>query len=158
MKRKTEIDAEIIKLYVQGIGNKKLMNQFRKEHPKYYWRARRFFHQRENLEDLHKLQNAAFHKKRLVKTRAFRRLHRLKTADGQVLSGLNKREYTNYCEICGKLQPMKLHYHHWNKNNPNMGMWICFSCHHFAEACDKGYTETYEQKKKQIEIAGIREE
>lgn len=150
-KYKAKIHEEIYRRYFECIGDKKLMNQFRKEHPRYYLRAKRFWHGKENIKMLQKAQSWKYAEKGRERTRERVRLHRLSSTSGKAIYGLNKRPYTNYCEICGKLKPMNLKYHHWNKDNPSMGIWVCYSCHHFAEACDKGYTATYQQKKQQIE-------
>lgn len=59
--------------------------------------------------------------------------------------GLNKRPYPNFCELCGKPQQKGLQYHHWDKNNPNLGIWVCCGCHRFCERVDKGMVETYQK-------------
>ncbi len=88
------------------------------------------------------------HKK---ETREYRREHCL-YQDGKTISGLNKRPYPNYCEICGRLKLRNLKYHHWDEEHLDKGMWVCQHCHQFAEGCDKGYGLVYQQKKKQIEL------
>jgi hypothetical protein len=67
----------------------------------------------------------------------YRRKHSLGYHNKRI-SGLNKRPYTNYCEICGKFQPKKLNYHHWNDSNPSMGIWVCYQCHILVEFIEKG--------------------
>lgn len=49
---------------------------------------------------------------------------------------VNKRPYTNYCEICGKPKLKNLNYHHWNNTTPELGIWVCCKCHNLAEALD----------------------
>ena len=56
------------------------------------------------------------------------------------LKNLNKRDYTNQCELCGETAK-RLVYHHWNKSEPSLGMWICQKCHWLVEFFDKK-TET----------------
>lgn len=48
----------------------------------------------------------------------------------------NKRPYTNICEVCGK--KAKTQYHHWNKQKPHWGLWVCWKCHMLAEGIDYG--------------------
>ena len=86
----------------------------------------------------------------------FVRNHVLITTDNRGnrirITGLNKRPYPedNRCELCDK--PFKkVVYHHWIKENPNIGIWICFGCHNFAERADEGFSEIYIQKKQKIE-------
>ena len=49
--------------------------------------------------------------------------------------GLNKRQYTGICELCG-CEKDRLEYHHWDDQYPDMGLWLCFRCHRHAEALD----------------------
>lgn len=59
--------------------------------------------------------------------------------NGKYFSGLNKREYKGYCELCGK-ENTHLNYHHWDSKNLNKGMWVCnFPCHQICEIVDKGF-------------------
>ena len=44
------------------------------------------------------------------------------------VSGLNKRDYTGYCEICSKQQELNLRYRVFNKSNLSVGIWVCDSC------------------------------
>lgn len=63
------------------------------------------------------------------------RKHRLHTNKG-LISGLNKRDWTGYCELCGKTN-IHLSYHHWDDKNPSKGLWVCNkSCHDICEAID----------------------
>lgn len=53
---------------------------------------------------------------------------------------VNKRPYHSVCELCSLLRETgnMLHYHHWDDNRPWLGIWVCSSCHHLAEAIDRG--------------------
>lgn len=66
--------------------------------------------------------------------------------------GLNKRPYPkdSICELCGKLSK-RLGYHHWDINNPSLGMWICHCCHRAAEGYEKGIIARYLNLKKELE-------
>lgn len=57
---------------------------------------------------------------------------------GKYYTGLNKRPYTGYCELCGKKQDKRLCYHHWDDNKPDMGIWMCNPCHWFVEGIERG--------------------
>ena len=52
---------------------------------------------------------------------------------------LLKRQYPSSCELCGKKVKL-LHYHHWDDEHPEMGIWLCPACHRFAEGFDKADT------------------
>jgi len=146
-----ETYVKMCKRYLECFGNKKLMNQFREEHPRYYQEVKRFWHDKKRIKVLLTEGNRKYTERGREQVREFRRLHRLHSTGGKTVSGLNKRTYPSYCEICGRLKPMKLQYHHWNKNSPSMGIWVCYHCHLFVEGCDKGYIETYQRRKQQIE-------
>lgn len=81
------------------------------------------------------------------------------TKEGAVLlRHLNKRPYSDECELCGKLRERHHHYHHWDDSNPSMGLWLCFKCHRMAELMDSlgprgviALMSKYERRK--IEIA-----
>ncbi len=69
-----------------------------------------------------------------------------------------KREYTNKCELCGKVyEPIP--YHHWDDENPQWGLWLCYACHRFVEAFEKGYNDNdlnkYIELKRMVESGKI---
>ena len=71
-----------------------------------------------------------------------RRRENLTTSEGVAWKGLKKRPHPKQCELCGseknvKLGPIRLEWHHWIEANPNIGLWMCYRCHRFAEFCDK---------------------
>jgi len=76
-----------------------------------------------------------------------------------VITGPHKREYTKRCELCDKLPKSKLYYHHWLDDFPNVGMWLCYKCHVFAEAIDekRKLIDTYIQLKNKITIECLKE-
>ena len=93
------------------------------------------------------------------KAREDARLHRLSTVkNGKSIRiyDLNKRSYSETCEICGK--NTHLVYHHWDDNNYSKGIWVCVRCHLIIEIMDKMLSnnlsdsmKTYLIKKSQIE-------
>lgn len=88
------------------------------------------------------------------------RRSRLTTKDGKVIRGLVKRPHPGHCEICANSKnenglPLKLEYHHWFPNCPEVGMWICFKCHRIAETVESDsltlFVQLYTNLKTQIE-------
>ena len=57
--------------------------------------------------------------------------------DGKKINGLNKRDWTGYCELCGN-NNTKINYHHWDDKNPSKGIWICGTCHFMVTAYEHG--------------------
>ena len=53
---------------------------------------------------------------------------------------VKKRAYSEECEICGAVD-QRLHWHHWDPEHLEWGIWTCTSCHRFAEQVEKGYLE-----------------
>ena len=62
--------------------------------------------------------------------RARERTTKLRTKD-KTFRGLNKRLWPGKCELC--TVEGRLGYHHWDDNNPSLGIWICIRCHQFVE-------------------------
>ena len=65
---------------------------------------------------------------------------------GRMIGGLHKRPYTGYCEICGVKREMRLHYHHWDDQNPSRGVWVCAYCHRLVEFYEKNLMYKYIHK------------
>jgi len=57
---------------------------------------------------------------------------------GRYFRKLNKRNWTGYCELCGRSNIKQLSYHHWDDKNPSKGIWICNSCHMMVTAYENG--------------------
>ncbi len=80
------------------------------------------------------------YKRRLERTVNYYRRTQIITGttkdDISVIKHLNKRPHTDVCELCGAVRKKKHYYHHWDKNSPSLGMWICFKCHRLAEFID----------------------
>jgi hypothetical protein len=68
------------------------------------------------------------------------------------INNLNKRDFPTdrRCELCEKVIEKRLSYHHWNHNNPSLGMWICGSCHKFSERLEQNLAEKYWNLKNKI--------
>ena len=100
------------------------------------------------------------HDEEYEKQREHYRKHCLSTKrDGKIIKwkNLNKRDYFGKCEMCGSEKEFKFDYHHWNDNKPDLGMWLCFKCHAFAEMLDKitsdkahSYINSYYKLKEKI--------
>lgn len=58
-------------------------------------------------------------------------------SSGRYWTGLNKRTYPNgICELCS-IKVDRMHYHHWDDDNPSLGLWLCPNCHRYAEGMDQ---------------------
>lgn len=67
---------------------------------------------------------------------------RLTGKDGKTWNDLKKRPRPNCCELCrhamnDNSKSIRLEYHHWNDVYPEIGLWLCYKCHHFAEYLDR---------------------
>ena len=62
-----------------------------------------------------------------------------------------KRPQPPTCELCDKLCE-KLHWHHWDPEHPEKGIWSCPTCHYFMEAVDAGLTEEHVYKYYRLKI------
>lgn len=68
------------------------------------------------------------------------RIHRLGSTDGNghyITLKVNKRPFPqdSKCELCEKIRK-RLVWHHWNDEKPELGIWICLSCHNVAEGVE----------------------
>lgn len=104
----------------------------------YKWRKK-------NYKKWRKYQNK-WNREHKEQKRNWQRIHSL-GQHNKVIYGLNKRPYPKdgRCEICGQ-KSKRLFYHHWNDENLNMGIWVCFNCHQLAELIDKNYFSKYGEK------------
>jgi len=118
--------------------------RYRMNHPDYHKK-----YNNEHREQINK-RNRKYreqHREQINKNaRDNRRLHELGTSGGKPIKGLNKRPYSNYCEMCEKEQLRKLAYHHWNKSNPNIGIWVCLPCHFIVELIESGKIKRIKKK------------
>ncbi len=65
----------------------------------------------------------------------------LSTSKGVRYRGLKKRKRPDRCELCRatlnfKKMSERLEYHHWYEARPDLGLWLCFKHHRFAETLD----------------------
>jgi len=77
------------------------------------------------------------------------------TIDGKkvYIYGIVKRPKPASCELCHRSYNVlenHLHYHHWDDNHPEIGMWICVPCHWFAEKVESGLVPHYFELKEKI--------
>jgi len=92
----------------------------------------------------HKEQYKARNKKRRIALREYGRNHAL-TIGTQRISGVFKRPYTGYCELCGKVfdgENRKLAYHHWDDSDVKpgkkvKGIWVCEKCHRVCDMVER---------------------
>jgi len=64
-----------------------------------------------------------------------------------VIIKVKKRPWTGVCELCRRARFTEenkegyngqLDWHHWDDNNPGLGMWLCHVCHQFAGGIEHG--------------------
>lgn len=79
--------------------------------------------------------------------REYARMHIIGQSDcKKVIFRVKKRISSGKCELCGKDcydKDERISYHHWEDDFPQMGIWLCLSCHMFAERFDKNYMDKY---------------
>lgn len=59
---------------------------------------------------------------------------------------VKKRPLPDSCELCNKISSPKLQWHHWDDNHPELGIWVCSSCHYFTEGLEAGLTMVHVEK------------
>lgn len=72
--------------------------------------------------------------------RDYRRQHSAFTKDRKMVYGITRRPRPETCELCRR-NSRRLHYHHWNDEEIEVGLWLCTACHRLAEVVDKGAIE-----------------
>jgi len=113
-----------------------------KEHARYLRRRRKFLATKKkqyykNIEESRK------------RAREYRRRYNQKfihsTDDNGKLIKIRcqKRPPPGYCELCERTPPGPLQWHHWEKDNPSLGLWLCAFCHIFANTVEKGFYNKY---------------
>lgn len=93
----------------------------------------------------HKEEQKEKTKRRRIELRNYGRNHTL-GIEGKRISGLFKRPFTGYCELCGRIfenQIRKLGYHHWDdkdveKGKKVKGIWVCEKCHRACDVVERG--------------------
>lgn len=64
--------------------------------------------------------------------------HNILTVNGKRIV-VRKRKFEGYCELCKEIVSNNFkfpHWHHWNDDKPEEGMWLCPACHRIAEAVE----------------------
>lgn len=80
----------------------------------------------------------------------YRRKHVVCHSSGTLIRGV-KRDFPvdGLCELCRKKKRI-LDYHHYDDADLRKGLWLCKSCHIFAELIDKGFLQKYLALKEQV--------
>jgi len=61
-----------------------------------------------------------------------------------------RRPKPDECELCHKkVKGRGLGWHHWDDEKPELGLWLCWSCHRFVGSIEKGKHEKYLRLKDQ---------
>ena len=81
---------------------------------------------------------------------ASRRRDKLRTTRvGTTINGVrrqykvNKRPRPDFCELCEWPISQVLHWHHWDDQHLEWGLWLCGACHSWVGRADRGYYERY---------------
>jgi hypothetical protein len=82
-------------------------------------------------------------------------------SNGQLKSWnhVGKRPYTKSCEICGKSPKLSLHWHHWDDDHPEIGLWLCPKCHmrvnmYEINQIEPDFVRTYLRLKREVSNVG----
>lgn len=62
---------------------------------------------------------------------------------------VNKRPRPEECELCS-WEHKVLHYHHWDDDKPELGIWVCGRCHTIVGGFERGITDKYLELKSVI--------
>lgn len=129
------------------------MRKYRRDHPEYCEKVRA--HARKAVKD------------RSDGDREKQREYRARNYVSTVIDGKHVFLKTPYkrpkpalseCELCGWTSEA-LNYHHWDDDDPSVGLWLCYSCHMFAERLDYGEVEFYyrlkAEAKKDVDILRV---
>ena len=102
----------------------------------------------ENYRRRKRISEERFRAKNPTKSRDYWRKHYLVVKG--VLRKFDKRPRPDgVCEICDREIEM-LHYHHWDDENPEWGIWVCRFCHFSVEFTEKGLSDKYNKLKEAI--------
>jgi len=78
--------------------------------------------------------------KRKTYRNRYNRKHWISTPNGRMRA--EKRARPDTCELCSKAVA-RLDYHHWDNEQPHLGLWLCISCHIFAGRVDNDMVNKY---------------
>ena len=74
------------------------------------------------------------------------------TINGKIVRlRIKKRISSGFCELCNKKCSSHLQWHHWDDTHPEIGMWLCLTCHPKVEFYESGMIFKYKELKKYLE-------
>ena len=84
--------------------------------------------------------------------RAKKKWHRqnILMINGKSVRVRKRKRPNDTCEICGRVVN-RLDYHHWDNNRPELGIWVCRSCHRGCGFSDKGLHNKYIELREYID-------
>jgi len=90
-----------------------------------------------------------------ARRKEFRTLNVLSTVvlGQRVKLKVKKRPKPNICELCEEPprgKRARLHWHHWDDEHPEYGLWLCLRCHNGAGFIEKGLLERYLSLKEEV--------
>lgn len=74
--------------------------------------------------------------------RIYFRQHILMTKDRRYIRVNKRPRPDDICELCSGYYK-SLHYHHWDDDYPERGVWVCVRCHYGVEAYESGFYKSY---------------
>ncbi len=97
----------------------------------------------------YRINNREYYRK---SRRDYMRKYRIGNANGDHKNVKNKRPYPvdECCEICKREKHLRLGYHHWDDNHPELGIWACKPCHDMCGGIEKGLDIKYKTIKQSI--------
>lgn len=116
---------------------RKYMRKYREEHPDYCQKVR---------EQMRSQTRKGTHTPII---RSYKHVSTMIRGNHVLLKAPYKRIKPTECELCGE-ERAHLHYHHWDNENPSIGLWLCYRCHMFAERAD-ALTDWYFELKEKAE-------
>lgn len=99
-------------------------------------RYQREYSQRPKAKKYHREYMKQYYHRPEVKEKLYQRRKHTLVIRGKIIYGLNKRDWTGYCELCGR-KDIRISYHHWDDKNFSKGIWVDNPCHWMCEQVDK---------------------
>jgi len=77
------------------------------------------------------------------------KLHTTSNGKDVYLYNIGKRPKPLNCKLCEK-KVQRMHWHHWDDEHPEFGLWLCWFCHGSAERIDMNLLEKYLELRRRL--------